>query len=431
MNRHRTGIMKSKLIFTFALSGILAWAGTIAAKDLGSDRVAAVVNNQVIPLSDIIKNKQPFMRSMSLQLGVIPPGKWPTERELLDELIVVYLLEQEAARREIKIDDRMVDASIEAIRKRNNLTPDKFIGQLARSGINYDDYRKMMKRQLLLSRLIDREVTSKIAMSEEDGQRYFKANRDAIEDQFKKLVESMAPPKPPEEELKPEIPTHEELHVGGKIRLRQIVLSIPANAKPQVVKNVMEKAKRIHSEAMTGADFGQLAQKYSDDPSAKKGGDLGWMDYKDLSPNIQKMVQHLKTGDIYPVQARTAVIVFYLEDAKGRSTKRIPIPEKQRKELERRWKEQHEKRDMAAKQQQGGEADGEEVRREEPKKSAQDGKAANNPKKSSTILTPEEEKEYEKVRNKVIAILRTEKVQTRMKEWINELKKNSVIEVKL
>ena len=368
---------------------------------------------------------------MSLQLGVIPPGKWPTERELLDELIVVYLLEQEAARREIKIDDRMVDASIEAIRKRNNLPPDKFIGQLARSGINYDDYRKMMKRQLLLSRLIDREVTSKIAMSEEDGQRYFKANRDAIEDQFKKLVESMAPPKPPEEELKPEIPTHEELHVGGKIRLRQIVLSIPANAKPHVVKNVMEKAKRIHSEAMTGADFGQLAQKYSDDPSAKKGGDLGWMDYKDLSPNIQKMVQHLKTGDIYPVQARTAVIVFYLEDAKGRSTKRIPIPEKQRKELERRWKEQHEKRDMAAKQQQSGEADGEEIRREEPKKSAQDDKAANNPKKSSTILTPEEEKEYEKVRNKVIAILRTEKVQTRMKEWINELKKNSVIEVKL
>jgi peptidyl-prolyl cis-trans isomerase SurA len=431
MNKHRTGIMKPKLILILALWGILAWAGTVAAKDLGSDRVAAVVNNQVIPLSEIIKNKQPFMRSMSLQLGVIPPGKWPTERELLDELIVIHLLEQEAVRKDIKIDDRMVEASIEAIRKRNNLTPDKFIGQLARSGINYDDYRKMMKRQLLLSRLIDREVTSKVPMSEEDAQRYFKANRDSIDDHFKKLVESMSPPKPPEEEVKPEIPTHEELHIGGKLRLRQIVLNIPANAKPQAIKNVMEKAKRIHSEAMTGADFGQLAQKYSDDPSAKKGGDLGWIDYKDLSPNIQKMVQHLKPGDIYPVQARTAVVVFYLEDAKGRSTKRIPIPEKQRKELERRWKEQYEKRDTAAKQQQAAEPDGEEVRREEPKKTAKEDKTANNPKKSSTILTPEEEKEYEKVRNKVIAILKTEKIQARMKDWIDELKKNSVIEVKL
>lgn len=427
-NKRRTGIMNPRLICTFVLAGLLMSVVMAAAKEVGSDRVAAVVNNQVIPQSEVVKHKQPFMRSMSLQLGVIPPGKWPTEREILDELIVVHLLEQEAARKSITIDERMVNASIEAIRKRNNLTPEKFIGYLARNGVNYDDYRKMMKRQLLLSRLIEREVTSKVPLSEEDAQRYFKTNRDSIQDQFNKLMESMAPPRPPEEEVKPDIPTHEELHIGGRIKLRQIMLNIPPNAKPQVVKGVMEKAKRIHEEAMTGADFGQLAKKYANDP---KGGDLGWMNYKDMAPNIQKAVQRMKPGDILPLQSRNGVVVFYLEDAKGRQTKRMPIPEKQRKELERQWKAAYEQQKMRAKQQQAEEPRAEDVPSEEPSTTAQAGGKKDNPKNASTILTPAEEKEYEKVRNKVIAILKTEKIQARMKEWIGELKKNSVIEVKL
>ncbi len=425
--------MKLNLTCIFVLATIVASAPTPAPAQVYSDRVAAVVNGQVILQSDIAKHKQPFMRSMStLPLGVVPPGKWPTEREILDELIVIYLLEQEAARRDVKIDDRMVDASIEAIKKRNNLTQDRFVVYLAANGVNYDDYRKMMKRQLLLSRLIDREVTSKVPLSEEDGQRYFKANRDAIDEQFKKLVESMTPARPPEEQVKPEIPTHEELHIGGKVRLREIVLKIPANAKPQAIQNVMEKAKRIHTEAMTGADFGQLAHKYSDDPSSKRGGDLGYMDYKDMAPPVQKIVQHLKPGDITPpLRTQAAVMMFYLEDAKGRTTKKVPIPEKMRKELEQRWKEAQEKREIQNRQKSGEEADGDEASRGQAKKEAQAGGEKPDPKKPSTILSPAEEKEYEKMRQKVIAILRTDKIQKRMKEWIDELKKNSVIEVKL
>lgn len=394
--------------------------------ELYSDKVAAVVNGDVILESDVAKAKQPFMRSLSsLPLGVVPPGKWPTEREILDELIVMRILEQEASRKGLKVDDKGVDASIDAVKKRNRLTQEQFVVQLAASGLSYQDYRKMMKRQLTLSRLIEREVTAKVPMSEEDAQLYFKKHRDKIDEEYQKLVETWSPSRPPQEQVKPEIPTHEEIYVGGKVRLRQIVLKIPADGKRQDLQKVIEKAKLIFSQASTGADFAGLAKKFSDDPSAKKGGDLGFMDYKDMVPALQKMVQHLKPGDVTPpLKVQGALLIFYLDDAKGRTLKKVPIPEKTRKELEKRWKESR----QASKPEKSA---GEEPPKEEPKPPPRAAEERAEDKKASGILTAAEEQEYEKVRPKVIAILKTDKIQARMKEWIDELKKKSLIEVKL
>jgi hypothetical protein len=59
------------------------------------------------------------------------------------------------------------------------------------------------------------------------------------------------------------------------------------------------------------------------------------------------------------------------------------------------------------------------------------GDAANNSKSTSGILTPDEAREFNKVRDKVMGILKTEKIQERMKEWIGQLRKDSIIEIKL
>jgi parvulin-like peptidyl-prolyl isomerase len=82
-----------------------------------SDRIAAIVNSDVILESDVKKQKQPLIRNLiNLPLGIVPPGKWPTEREILDELVVIHLLEQEATKKGISLDDKAVDASIESIK---------------------------------------------------------------------------------------------------------------------------------------------------------------------------------------------------------------------------------------------------------------------------------------------------------------------------
>ena len=111
------------------------------------------------------------------------------------------------------------------------------------------------------------EVQQKVPLSEEDAQLYFKQNRENIDQQYQKLIESLSPPQAPKESTGPEIPTHMDIYVGGKVRLRQIVLKIPSRDKKDMEK-VMAKAKKIYHEAVTGADFAQLAKKYSEDSLA-------------------------------------------------------------------------------------------------------------------------------------------------------------------
>jgi peptidyl-prolyl cis-trans isomerase SurA len=423
--------MKSKFILVclYSVLGFFVFQKTVLAAGY-SDRIAAIVNSDVILESDVKKQKQPLIRSLvNLPLGIVPPGKWPTEREILDELVVIHLLEQEATKKGITLDDKAVDSSIDSIKKRNNLTDEQFVLFLAANGLSFADYKQLMTRQYRLTKLIDSEVTRKTPISEEDAEKYYKTHESEINQEYQKLLESMAPPAPPEEESKPNIPTEEKVFLGGKVRLRQITLKVGGEKKPKDVQRVMETAKTVYQQAQTGEDFGKLAKKYSQDNLAKNGGDLGFMDYKDMVPQLQKMVQHMKVGDMTPpLRTADSVLMFYLDDAKNRQEKSLPIPEKTRKELEKRWKQEYEKRLAAKKSQTTQKREQESMNAEVNQNiSPEDSKKIN----SLGILTPEEIKDYSKVRNKVITILRTELIQSRMKEWIDELKRNSIIEVKL
>lgn len=394
-----------------------------------SDRIAAIVNSDVILESDVKKAKQPFMRSlMNLPLGVVPPGKWPTEREILDELVVIHLLEQDAAKKGVNLDEKAVDAALESIKKRNNLSQEQFTIFLAANGLTYSDYRKVMMKQFKLTKLIESEVTRKSPITEEDAQKFFKSHKDEIEDQYKKLLETMNAPVQQPEQDKPNIPTHEDIYTGGKIRLRQITLKMPSDKKSKDIAKAMETAKQIYKEAQTGADFAQLAKKYSQDPLAKGGGDLGFMNYQDMVPALQKMVQRMKPGDLTPpLQSPQAILLFYMDDAQGRQLKSVAIPEKTRKALEKRWQEEKDKRLS----QQKSRAQKDTENHEAPEPANLNPSEGSKGSKPTGILSAEEETEYKKARGKVMAIMRTDQIKSRMKEWIDSLKRNSIIEVKM
>jgi peptidyl-prolyl cis-trans isomerase SurA len=421
---------RKKILYIVSLITVM-WATEGLCTVIFSDRVAAVVNGDVIRESDVTKHKLPYMRNLAgLPLGIIPPGKWPTEKEILDELIVIHLLEQEANKLGIKVDDKGVQASIDSVKQRNHLTQDQFILYLAMQGLNYSEYRDIMKRQLKLTKLLAMEVQQKIALSEEDAQLYFKENREKIEEQHQKLIQSYSPVPAPKEQTGPEIPTHMDVYVGGKVRLRQIILKMPDDKKE--IPKIMAKAKKIYHEAVTGADFAQLAKKYSDDSSASKGGDLGFMDYKDLVPDLQQLVKRMKEGDVFqPVVGRNSIMIFYLAEAKNRQAKREPIPEKERKQFEELLKKSQASREVQQKQTQAKENPGGVATSDNAEEVLTTDSKSSTASKKGTMLTPAEEKEYRKMRRKVIEILRTEKIQARLKDWIEGLKKSSIIEIKI
>jgi peptidyl-prolyl cis-trans isomerase SurA len=403
-----------------------------ARAQLYTDRVAAVVNGDVILVSDLDKYKKPIVRSLTnLNLGIVPPGKWPTEKEILDELVVMHILAQEADRQKVTVDDSAVEGTVQSIMKRNNLTQDQFVVHLAASGLAYPDYRDLMKRQLRLRKLIASEVAQKVPLSEEDAQEYFKKNQGQIEDQFKQFVAANKPAQPKVEDAKLEIPTHETVYEGGTVRLRQIVLKAPQGANAKARSQMMEKAARIYQEAVSGGDFAKLAKQYSEDPAAAAGGDLGLIPYKDLQAGVQQIVRRMKVGDVTrPLGTQAGVFLFYLADAKGRNEKQVPIPKEVRQKLEKQLAEMRDKQTGGRGKKPGAEGEDEAPQGEKEEAALEEAVKAQGG-KDPGILTPEQMKEYAKVRSKVITILRENKLQARLKDWIEELKKKSIIEVKL
>jgi parvulin-like peptidyl-prolyl isomerase len=429
--------VKPAIVFILALIGALSWGRSVGAAPVYSDRVAAVVNGDVILESEVKEQKQPFVRkNFAMPLGVVPPGKWPTEKEILDELIIIRLLEQEASKKGIQMNDQGLDAAIKSLRERNKMPYDKFIMFLAANGLNYADYRKMMRRQMVLSALISREMNQKATVTEKDAQEYFKENKGKIDEQYEKLMERLNPTPEPQEEEKPKVPTHKEVFLGGKLRLRQIVLKItnPNNAKEK--DKVIQTVRKIFDEIKTGADFGQLAKKYSQDSTASKGGDLGFMDYKDLHPNMQKMVQQMKVGEVAPpLSTKNSLIVLHLAEGKNRKTTKIPIPEVERKKMEKQIDEMFEKRKA---ERERARAVAERAPKKPLQESSEDGEkdketpeVKKKTEKDSAVLSDGEKKEFEKERDKIMGILRSQKMRATMKEWVEDLKKNSIIEVRL
>jgi peptidyl-prolyl cis-trans isomerase SurA len=420
--------MKPQIAFTTLLVLLLCRFACSSPTQEYSDRIAAIVNGDVILFSDIEKHKRPIVRQLNkLPLGIVPPGKWPTEKEILDELIVMRLLEQEAKEKKIIVTDAQVDTAIKALTKRNGVSKDKFMLFLAANRVDPHEYRVLMKRQFTLTRLITEEVTRKVPLREEDAQHYFKDNRDKIDEQYDQIVKSRIPARPPTTEPKPDIPEYITKYVGGRVRLKQITLPVPPRAGRKAAERILAKAKKIQREMMTGADFGKLARKYSVDSFAKSGGDIGMMRAKDLRPRYRKIVEVLGVGDMSrPFPGPRGMVILYLADAKGRKAVKVPFPEKIRKKLEKQWRKSYEQAKARRKRQAGRDGASPPVI-----SASAGGELSSKPVKDLGILSTDEAKAYKKVRQKVYTILRTRKTEARMKDWIRELKRNAIIEVKL
>ncbi|MBI5569932.1 MAG: peptidylprolyl isomerase [Desulfomonile tiedjei] len=422
MARYKT---VSIVVVLFVLFQVRAASG----EEVYTDRIAAVVNGDVILESEVKKNAQPFIRKfMSLPLGIVPPGKTPTEKEVLDELVVIRLLEQEAAKRGMIPNEEGVDRAIDDLKRRNKLSHDQFIVFLLQNGLNYADYRELYKRQMVLSGLIGNEMNRRGAIGEKEAQQYFKENRGKIEDKYQALLGKLHP-EPQAQDAKPQIPTHAEVYQGGELRLQQIVLKA-ANNNPKEKEKMVAAAKKIYEEVSKGGDFTQLAKKYSKDSSASKGGDLGYVKYKDLQPQMQKVVEHLKVGALSPpLGGKDSILILYLADAKNRQVKKVPIPEKERKQLEKRLEEARKK--QLDRQSTGRENPNNPGKDTQAKKGETEPGSATKEAQDLGILSLEELKEYKQVQDKVMSIVKTTTIDERMKDWTTALKKDAIIEVRM
>src|ERR1700758_1763094 len=256
---------------------LLSPAGCKHDVEHGPD-VWATVNGQEIKRDEVEK----YYRTR-----INPEGQEPSQEEalslklnVLDELINNEILLERAKKLNLEASDGEVEDKFTEFK--SPYTEDEFQRQLKERGVTVEDLKNTVRRELSIQKLINREVVSKVTISDQDIADFYNANRpqfNVAEPQYRIARIVVTPRKEPQ------------------IRNRK-------NDDATNEAEAQRKVKMLMDRLNSGADFAQLAMDYSEDMnSAATGGDLGYVPESALNqsdPRLKPMVVGMKPGQVSP-----------------------------------------------------------------------------------------------------------------------------------
>ena len=236
------------------------------------ERIVAVVNQEIITLSELRAISGPYLQKMKQQFSVVYGEEEirETEKRIIDQLIDEMLVAQEADKLGIEVTPKEIDMAMRDVKERNQLTDAQFEEALAEDGMTLDEYKKELAKQMKKMRLMDQEVRAKVQVSKKEIDKYFQEHKS----------EFNAPP---------------------EVRLQQILLILPPEATDSEVKIVREQAEQIRARVDQGEDFTMLVKTYSQDPNAVAGGDMGVFRQGELFPELDRVAFTLEVGEVSSV----------------------------------------------------------------------------------------------------------------------------------
>ncbi len=295
------------------LAGLALLVAPLARAEL-VDRIAAVVNTDIITLSELEKRAAPELAKVDQDTT----GPERAQRraaalkKTLDTMIDEKLVDMELRELKVTISDKEVDAAVDEVKKSYNLTDEQLQQAVAREGFTIPEYRETMRKQIGRYKLISEKVRKNVKVSEADVKsEYDRMTRAEGEDY--------------------------EVHV------RHILIAVPRNAAQAQVEQAHRKAAAIAVEArQPGVDFAELARKRSEGSSSSDGGDLGFFKRGTMVPEFERVAFNLKTGEVSdPVRTQFGWHVLKLEEIRKLGMK--PLAEA-RPEIEDRLRRQQAER---------------------------------------------------------------------------------------
>src|SRR5688572_9519451 len=170
--------MRLLLIIAFiALS--LGWWDLHSAQALMIDRIVARVNDDVITLSELQEEGLPlFERLRENYTGKeLEHQVQRAEREFLDQLVLKRLQLQYASQVGITASENEINAAFKDVLSRNNLTQEQLVELLTREGLTLQDYKDRLREQIVLARLMNQAVRSRVSVDTSEVEAYYQTHR--------------------------------------------------------------------------------------------------------------------------------------------------------------------------------------------------------------------------------------------------------------
>ena len=258
---------------------------------------AAAEEQKAAEINGVVITREQFDKEMNIHMDrVLKQGRQISEiqkaelkKEILEGLIERELLYQESQKAGIKVDDKMVEDQLAAIKKRFP-SEAEFKIALGKMGLTEHEVKAQIERGLAIRQLIEQQISSKIVITDVETKAYYDGNPQMF--------------KQPEQ-----------------VKASHILIKVDPGATEAQKTEARKKIEAVQQKIKNGGDFAELAKEYSEGPSNTRGGDLGFFRRGQMVKPFDDAVFKMKTNEVSGiVETRFGYHIIKVYDKKPEET---------------------------------------------------------------------------------------------------------------
>ncbi len=252
-------------LFVYVLLGYCSLIALTPTSAMELDRIIAVVDQDVVMQSELDSQLRRVREQLRQQGAALPPTT-VLERQIMERLILQKIQIQKAAESGVEVPEERLEAAIQDIADRNQLSIPQFKEILASDGYQFTEFREQIRDEIMIASLRRQEVDRRVHVSESEIKNY-------INNEFNQADSEL------------------------ELRIAHILVSIPHDATSTEQITARERAEAAINQIRDGADFGDVALAVSDGQNALEKGDLGWRRSEEIPSLFTTFVRDMEVGE--------------------------------------------------------------------------------------------------------------------------------------
>jgi len=272
-------------ILLFSLLGFSHF-NALAAEVVKLDRIVAIVDQTVITEQELENRIRTVTAQFKKQEAELPAENI-LRKQILERLISDALQLQYAAQTGLKVDDNQLDKTIERIAEQNQMSLTEFSDALSRDGISMTKFRADIRSEITIARLREREVESRVNVSESEIDNFLTTQASSNENQ-------------------------------DEFEISHILIRTPEEGTPEEIQKAKAKVDEVIKALQAGTSFAKVSASFSDAPNALEGGSLGWKSGAQVPTLFLDALKTMQAGDISaPLRSPNGFHILKLTNKRG------------------------------------------------------------------------------------------------------------------
>ncbi len=276
-----------RILNTLAVLTLVAHCAVFAAEVKVVEQIIAKVNGDIITTADLTRGRRMLVEELKARganEAQVKQALDDQDKNLLRDRIDNLLLVQKGKDSSISVDTD-VSKYIADLMIRTKVANQEDLARMIQeqTGQSFEDWKSEMRNNMITQKVVRQEVSGKVNIKKEEVAKYY-------------------------EEHKADFVREEEIYI------REILLSTE-NKKPEEIAAIEKKAKDAVARARKNEKFGNLVREFSDAPSARDEGDLGWMKKGQMAKPIEDAVFALNRNQVTdPIKLPNGFLILRVED---------------------------------------------------------------------------------------------------------------------